>query len=336
MSESQQSWLLKVGLMVCIFTFGCCGILTPRCFDPFGDSLSYANLVSCGVIISAALVHLLSDASKGAISESYPWSYFICGLSFISLFAFERLLIHTFLHKKHHRPSAMPMERTSLNQHHVPMAGSLHVDHHHGEHAKHAMDTFELMQQKHYLSGLILFCGLGLHSVLAGLALGSSTVDKTVIALGIAILSHKYLAAFAIGCSLLKSAISLQKTMVFAALFGMLTPIGIMVGLCIESRVDELASNVLICIAAGALLYAAVCEVMIPEFSEERKRERQICRDYGATHGAGRDDLYEKENKIMCQSNLNCAAKREDYKDALKLVCVFTGFGVMSTLALWV
>ena len=177
-------------------------------------------------------------------------------------------------------------------------------------------------------SGLILFCGLGLHSVLAGLALGSSTVNQTIIALGIAILSHKYLAAFAIGCSMHKSSMSLQKTMAIAVSFGSLTPIGIVVGLCIESHIDELSSHVLVSIAAGALLYAAICEVMIPQFSEERKRERTMFRDYGTTHGQGAVD--EKQSKVMC------AAKKEDYKDALKLLCVFFGFGIMSMLALWV
>eukprot|EP01084_Bolivina_argentea_P152133 265431_1 len=110
-NESDDLRTLKITLTILIFLFAICGVLTPRLFNPFGSKISYANLLSCGVIIAAALVHLLSAASIGLMSsplpkasgdEPYPWSYFFCGLSFISLFFFERLLIHHFLHQKHH------------------------------------------------------------------------------------------------------------------------------------------------------------------------------------------------------------------------------------------
>ena len=123
----------------------------------------------------------------------------------------------------------------------------------------------------------------------------------------------------------------MQKSMAIAIAFGLLTPIGIVVGLCIESHINQLASNVLICIASGALLYAAICEVMIHEFSEERQRERKMFRDYGtnATENGGGGD--EKTRKVICTR-----ARKEDFQDALKLGCVFLGFGFMWMLALWV
>ena len=83
-----------------------------------------------------------------------------------------------------------------------------HSDHHNGEQAKHALDTLELVQQKHYLSAMVLFCGLGLHSTLVGL-------------------SHKYLAAIAIGCSMHKSVMSLRHAGCAALAFAVLTPFGI-------------------------------------------------------------------------------------------------------------
>ena len=163
---------MKIILMLCIFVSGLCGIVTPRCFDPFGDNISYANLVSCGVIMAAALVHLLPDASKGAISASYPWSYVIFGASFIGLFSFERILIHTLLHRQHHHPADVPMERTSLTHHtHTSITTDtacaaetetnakcqVPVEHNHGQQAHHALHTYELMQQKNYIVYYHLF-----------------------------------------------------------------------------------------------------------------------------------------------------------------------------------
>ena len=69
MSESDS---LKLTLAVMIFVFGVSGVLTPRLFDPFGTKISYANLMSCGVIISAALVHLLDDATQTLNTAPLP------------------------------------------------------------------------------------------------------------------------------------------------------------------------------------------------------------------------------------------------------------------------
>lgn len=311
---------IKITLAVFIFIFGACGVLSPRCFNPFGDNLSYANLLSCGVIIAASVVHLLPDASKALMSESFPWAFFIFGISFIALFAFERLLIHHFLHKKHHHHSTPKSSEQ-------PLQTAPHHNHHHGQQEKHALDTFELLQEKNYLSAVILFCGLGLHSILAGLALGSSAENKQIITLGIAILSHKYLAAFAIGCSLYKSVIgsSLKKNIFIAISFAVLTPFGIIIGLCIESKIDTQGSNILVCIASGALLYAAICEIMIPEFSEEKSTEKQIYKNYQS------QSINDHDTNIEA-----CNAKKADYRDAIKVCCVFIGFGIMSMLALWV
>ena len=321
--------VLKIALTVFIFIFGASGLLTPRLFNPFGDTLSYANLVSAGVILSAAMVHLLSDASsKLSQYETYPWAFVIAGLSFLALFAFERFLVHVFLHKTHHHhhhgdhdgndkqeTGSTADINTKLNIHH---------DHHHGDSERNALDTFELMQEKMYFSAIILFCGLGLHSILAGLALGSSLQNEEIIVLGIAILSHKFLAAFAIGCSLYKSRVgkSLKKSVFIATSFGLLTPSGIIIGLCIQNEIDTFISNIFVSIAAGALLYTSIIEILMHEFSEEKVNETKMQKSYQSIN----QEIY-GANK--------CDAKWNDYKDAIKICCVFIGFGIMSLLALW-
>merc|ERR1712244_206954 len=92
-----------------------------------------------------------------------------------------------------------------------------------------------LLNQKNYFSSIVLMMGLGLHSVLSGVALGSSTAESEAISLGVAILSHKYLASFAVGVPLNKSMISLKLTMAIALCFSMLTPIGIVLGYGLKS-----------------------------------------------------------------------------------------------------
>ena len=66
---------LKLALSILILVSGICGVLTPRLFDPFGAKLSYANLVSCGIVLSAGLVHLLGDASESLRSAPLPTTH---------------------------------------------------------------------------------------------------------------------------------------------------------------------------------------------------------------------------------------------------------------------
>ena len=141
--KTDDTTVSKIVLTILIFLFGMSGVLTPRLFDPFSTKISYLNLTACGVIISAALVHLLSDASETLynaplpkISENhpYPWSYFICGLSFILLFSFERVLIHQLLHHHHHHGHKHKRKHKHKHNHH---------DHHHNHDHTPTHDTLD-------------------------------------------------------------------------------------------------------------------------------------------------------------------------------------------------
>ena len=95
------------GVMIAvIFMSGLFGVLSPRLFKPYSSRLSYASLFSSGILLSAALVHLLFDASQGlAESFDFPFAFFFCGLSFYFLYFFERWVIHLLAHSHsgHHK-----------------------------------------------------------------------------------------------------------------------------------------------------------------------------------------------------------------------------------------
>ena len=190
---------LKIFFIVVIFVCGWFGVLSPRCFDPFGKRLTYGNLFSSGVLMSAALVHLLGDATgdledsplpKTADGESYPWGFLVCALSFYCLFIIERLFIGMYMsnmidkQSKHNHNNHNNQDKDNRKSTHF------HVDD--GE-------IVELLLSKQYLSAIVLLVGLGIHSFFAGLALGATSDFSVAVTLGIAIVCHKYLAAFALG-----------------------------------------------------------------------------------------------------------------------------------------
>ena len=385
MAESEDnSDAIKIVLTCLIFLFAMCGILTPRLFNPFGKKLSYANLIACGVIISAALVHLLSDASQTLYNaplpktnngKPYPWSYFICGISFICLFSFERLLIHQLLHNHHHHghkhkhthshqipdhhhtekrlkkitksnPVCNEIVTIEHNDEHKEkhsessslINNEAHHDHHHGEMKEHTQDILSLLNDKNYFSAIVLLFGLGMHSILSGLAIGSTDNNSQIMALGIAVLSHKYLASFALGCPLYKSVKSIKLTLFIAIFFSLLTPIGIIIGCLMNNSIQKnpWISDIFICIASGTFLYVSICEIIIPEFSEEKKIEKKIYQSF-STINYNKNTIKHKEECMdkSCDTN-NCKPKQNDHDDIKKILCVFIGFGIMSFLALYI
>ncbi len=194
--------------------------------------------------------------------------------------------------------------------------------------------------------------GLGIHSVLSGVALGSSADDAEAVSLGVAILSHKYLASFAVGVPLNKSVISLRVAMGIALCFSMLTPIGILVGFLLQSSfaAKPWISDIFICVAAGTFLYVSICEIMIPEFrytltlslsrsltlshfdavllSEDKKIERKLYQSMKA------QSVTSSDCSEQCDSK-HCRPKQEDHDELKKMASVLIGFAVMSALAMW-
>ena len=300
------------------------------------------------------------------IDSPYPWAFLICGLSFILLFFLERILVHQLLHHHHHHGHTQELEQQHVDvvendcdhhhedhhHHHEHKGLKLHShsnsdehkhehsslihphhDHHHGVIKEHAQDMLSLINQKNYFSAIVLLFGLGIHSILSGLAVGASNQHSETISLGIAILSHKYLASFALGCPLYKAAKTLRFTVCIALIFASLTPIGIVIGLLLQSAIDSnpWIADVFICIAAGTFLYISICEIMIPEFSEEKALEIKLYASVEAMKAKQSKECVEEE----CVSK-ECEPKQNDRDDMKKMCCVLFGFGLMSMLAKWI
>ncbi len=160
------------------------------------------------------------------------------------------------------------------------------------------------------------------------------------MALGIAIISHKYLAAFALGVPLYKSEINLVLNVGVALLFGSLTPMGIAVGWILSKSVGGWVGDIFISIAAGTFIYVSICEVLIPEFSAQKKSEKITYRVEASRRELTRSDtslLIQaqklKQIKLKLQMDEKRKAKRQEI---LKCISVIIGFIVMSMLAFWV
>eukprot|EP00486_Rosalina_sp_Unknown_P009536 CAMPEP_0201590666 /NCGR_PEP_ID=MMETSP0190_2-20130828/180542_1 /ASSEMBLY_ACC=CAM_ASM_000263 /TAXON_ID=37353 /ORGANISM="Rosalina sp." /LENGTH=413 /DNA_ID=CAMNT_0048047309 /DNA_START=14 /DNA_END=1255 /DNA_ORIENTATION=- len=404
---------LKISLIIIIFCSGVFGVLSPRLFKPFGSRLSYASLLSSGVLLAAALVHLLGDAADGlesaplpktADGDPFPWAYLFCGGSFYFLYFFERFVLHALAHHDHdedqkskENPASLigaddnntnptddsllsqisgpPVPVTQSTEHkplisNLPSPAPIRIDtppnmrpvaapaSNHGslntgpnspliqspstnlELDEHGAELFELLVQKNYLTGIVLLIGLGLHSFLAGVALGSSEQENQAVALGIAIISHKYLAAFALGVPLYKSKMKLIISVGTAILFGCLTPLGIGLGWVLAKSFDGWVGDMFVSIASGTFIYVSICEVLIPEFSQQKKEEKITFRVEESRRELSRSNtsiLIQQQRLKAIKDEMKLEEKRKAKRtEIFKSLAVVTGFILMSMLAFWV
>ena len=196
------------------------------------------------------------------------------------------------------------------------------------------------MKRKNTVAGLVLLLGLGLHSFLAGIGFGASVDIQQATSLAIAIVAHKYLAAFSLGCPFYKSGVPFKQHIIVGLTFASITPIGIGIGWALANELASWFSDVLVSIAAGTFLYVAVIEILVPEFSDKKKKEKILVKtdrkvEEMDTSGAGRRTLAGIKENVRRDVD---EKEEERYVrlELMKGLSVLAGFCLMSLLALWV
>eukprot|EP01084_Bolivina_argentea_P144042 252820_1 len=348
----------KAIMIGAIFCSGLFGVLSPRLFRPYGSKLSYASLFSSGILLSAAIVHLLGDADK-SLSNSplpdFPWAYFLCGLSFYLLYFFERFFIHFFAHNEHEHDDTPQHPKGELNtpltfERIDPRVDSFRLRQS-GSRTRsifedplfddHGEDILRLMKQKNSLSGFVLLLGLGLHSFLAGMGFGSSDDMTQAFALAIAILAHKYLAAFALGCPFFQSGVPLKQHIMIAVIFSIITPSGIGIGWALSDEFDSWVSDIFVSIAAGTFIYVALIEILVPEFSETKQKEKLLMKIEEQIQNMHLEKMnVGQKTRAGIKRNVGekVSSKQElnhNRVEATKSIAVLSGFVLMSILAIW-
>lgn len=98
---------------------------------------------------------------------------------------------------------------------------------------------------------------LSFHALFAGAALGLSFSFATTVLILAAILSHKWAESFSLAIQLNKSSIPIRQTLIYFAIFSIMTPLGICIGTSVQSI--QIQHNYLeplfTSLAAGTFLY---------------------------------------------------------------------------------
>eukprot|EP00043_Microstomoeca_roanoka_P012932 m.125858 g.125858 ORF g.125858 m.125858 type:complete len:277 (-) comp15629_c0_seq1:444-1274(-) len=237
---------LEYGALAGTFVAGLLGCTLPYMMQTLDKEarsmfLRRGNSFAAGVLTSAGLVHLLPDASEAITFTTYPFANVLAGILFIVLLFIELLSHRSSEHVELHRGSPEPMDSDSETP---ELEQTLLIQ------------NYEV-RSRPTVQVYVLAIGLVAHSVIAGLALSLTGRTSTQIGILVAVLAHKTFAAFTLGCGCIRKGWTLREAMFLLLLFCSSTPLGIGIGLGIQTSIEDSnqAVPILQAGAAGVFLY---------------------------------------------------------------------------------
>lgn len=285
----------KILCMVGVFFFMMLGSLLPvkiieTDFEKAHRSkkiLSLCNTFGGGVFLATCFNALLPAVreklqkvlSLGHISTDYPLAETIMMLGFFMTVFLEQLIL-TFRKEK---PSFIDLETFNAgsdagsdSEYESPFMGAarghaLYVEPH--AHS-HGLSVQELSRSSP-LRLLSLVFALSAHSVFEGLALGLQEEGGKVVSLSVGVAIHETLVAVALGINMARSSMPLRDSAKLAVTVSAMIPLGISLGLGIESAQgvpSSVASVLLQGLAGGTFLFITFFEILGKELEEKNDR----------------------------------------------------------------
>jgi zinc transporter 1/2/3 len=218
---------------------GCAGplFITAPKWGPRLDSLAG------GVFFGAGLGHLLAEANEKLSMINYPVAAALAAVIFIIFTA-----IDMFSYSEH----------TAVLETHNEMRGSLlnlsaEVDPPQSNTTQFGNDCGRMDA-----ASISLYVIMGIHSVIAGLALGVMETWESAIALLCAIVAHKPVEAFALSLVIIKREPPRWGFIAMTAAYLVMTPTGIVIGIEVIKTQSKLAIGIIEAVSAGVFLFVGM------------------------------------------------------------------------------
>lgn len=195
---------------------------------------SFGNAFGGGIFLGAGLIHMLPDARETfqnyAPNCQFPWVPCLCACGFLIVLFLEKVL---------------------LREHDAVAASEKH-------------------KPGRALFPYVLTLVLSVHSIIAGIAVGTEERVTQVIIILVAIVAHKASAAFALGVSLNRGHVPRARSYGILTFFSFMTPLGIVIGstltALLEGQAEQVVTAVFDALAAGTFLYVAMIDIIEEEF----------------------------------------------------------------------
>ncbi|NXL40056.1 S39A3 protein, partial [Glaucidium brasilianum] len=247
--------------------------------NSFGGGVFLATCFNA--LLPAVREKLAEVLRQGNVTTDYPVAETIMMVGFFVTVFVEQLIL-TFQKEK---PSFIDLETFNAgsdvgsdSEYESPFIASprghaSHSDHTHHSHS-HGLSIQELSRSGPLrLIGLVF--ALCTHSIFEGLALGLQEEGDKVLSLFLGVAIHETLVAVALGISMAKSSLPLKDAAKMAVTVSLMIPVGISVGMGIQSTqntASSIASLLLQGFAGGTFLFVTFFEILAKELEDKTDR----------------------------------------------------------------
>ncbi|KAI7825414.1 ZIP zinc transporter-domain-containing protein [Kickxella alabastrina] len=281
---------LQIASVFIILSVGGLGALLPVACK----HIKWLNVIfGAGVILATAFVHMLNgsieslkdECLEGRLGDFDAWPGFLAMLAILAMHLMEHVLTARLIH---HKNTSLDTARCSVATESAS-AGEVtpeYKDEECGDEKRvdvghvHAPMLLDMDQKRKQLSTYILELGIALHSIIVGmtLAVTGGTGFKTLLA---AISFHQFFEGLALGTRI--SALHFTRRPLLmgilnASIFALTTPLGQIIGIGIRESFAPRSPSTLLTIgvldglSAGILMYSAIVNLLVEEFSSPEFR----------------------------------------------------------------
>ncbi len=267
----------KIVLLVVTLAVGWIGGSLPLLWDrqPFrGRWIGGGNAFAAGLFLAIGMLHLLPDSAVAfrAHGVDYPAASLLAMVAFLVMLLLEHVLSPEAAHSAAHAHSG----------------AGLHEPPGHAEMHRHVHGARSEASSRAISRPYVLVLALSVHSVLAGLGLGTQTDSAGAGLTFAAIAIHKATAGLALGIALLTTAIPKRTQRGLVALFAAMTPLGIGIGLLAGTFLGSgLFAAWTTALAGGTFLYIGAFDLLQDEFLHPGRRwSKWLCAALGVALAA--------------------------------------------------
>ena len=218
-----------------------------------------------GVVLVTGFVHVLGDAIPLladpclGLSEEFPWA--LVFTSFAAMFAFTLEWSLTQYFKRKLVPGLAEPRQAELES----------------GHDMQVLDDKEHEQRRlrYVIISTTFEAGVIFHSIFIGITIGISSHADTVRSLMIALMFHQMCEGLALGVTFVKAEYSVLKYCLLGALFLIITPLGIAIGMGVgnsyqaQSKIALGFEGGFNSLSAGILIYNGLVDLIVPTFGPE-------------------------------------------------------------------
>ncbi|XP_003213317.1 zinc transporter ZIP3 [Meleagris gallopavo] len=239
-------------------------------------------LATCFNALLPAVRGKLDEVLKqGNVTTDYPVAETIVMLGFFMTVFVEQLVL-TFQKEK---PSFIDLETFNAgsdagsdSEYESPFIASSRGSTVYAEHGRHShghgLNIHELSRSSPLRLVSLVFA-LCTHSIFEGLALGLQEEGSRVLSLFLGVAIHETLVAVALGISMAKASLPLKDAAKLAVTVSLMIPLGISIGMGIESTqstAGSITSLLLQGVAGGTFLFITFFEILAKELEDKSNR----------------------------------------------------------------